>query len=209
MFCTQCGEQLEGTGPCKCGAPSPLGLVTGQPQQKTKRTDVVNITLRVLSLLIFVASVGLLAAKFASLANPPARIPGSSSAKARSTADRKSGGPETRFAIHTAHGDVSVIDFRQHPAQVSSDKTSFVVENTDSFVIAFYAPDSSFNIALESKPLKLARANAEKAFLRDLGISQNDACKLLISVGVPISVDYSAAGKDYGLSFCSGSPPIE
>jgi hypothetical protein len=127
---------------------------------------------------------------------------------------QRSGGPKNanssdqRFVIHTSKGDVSVIDFRKHPLQISADRTSILIEENNGFSIGFYAPDSSFVITLTAKPLNVMRASAEGAFLKDLGISPTDACKLALNVGVPISVDSQAAGKDYGLSFCPSNLSI-
>jgi hypothetical protein len=73
------------------------------------------------------------------------------------------------------------------------------------YTIVFWAPASSFAISLLSKPLTAARHKAEQTFLKDLGVSQDDACKLAVNLGVPVSVDPDVAGILLGLSFCPGA----
>ena len=115
----------------------------------------------------------------------------------------------SRFIVHTKQGDVAVLDFfRRHPAFVTPDGSQIFLEQTPDFQFSFDKDDSSFGIALTSKPLRVARLKAESALLRDLGISKGDACKLTMWLGVPVSIDLNAAGRNFGLSFCPSGIPL-
>ena len=52
------------------------------------------------------------------------------------------------------------------------------------------------------------RPQMEKDFLKTLGISEADACKLKVITNVPYDVNPDTAGIDYGLSFCPTGVPL-
>lgn len=108
-----------------------------------------------------------------------------------------------RFTIPTPAGPVSVLDFRDHIAGRIGD-TVFLEEN-NRFSIGFLKSDNSFGIVLSAKPVSVARQEAEEKFLRDLGVSEKDACKLKVTVRVPDQIDANANGDGAGLSFCSST----
>jgi hypothetical protein len=112
---------------------------------------------------------------------------------------------QDRFVIHTPKGDVAVLDFRKHPALITQDQTTVVIANTNDSDIEFYVPDSSFNIVVLTKPFPVVRKRAEALFLKSLGISQNDACKLSAREGTTIHIDPRYSGQNYGFSFCPGT----
>jgi len=118
------------------------------------------------------------------------------------------GGTRTadRFIIHAPKGDVAVVDFRKHPALVTQDRQTVVIENQKDFQIVFYVADSSFVISGNVKPFPVVRKEGEAAFLRDLGISQNEACKRSGYEATPVRVDPQYAGRSFRLSFCTGTP---
>jgi len=107
------------------------------------------------------------------------------------------------FSIATPDGGVTVRNFYKNPAEIAPDKESIMVTSVDSYDISYYRPDSSFAIVLLRTPIAAARTEAEAAFLEQLGISAQDACKLSVTVQVPVSVDPENAGINLGLSFCS------
>ena len=111
-----------------------------------------------------------------------------------------------RFVIHTPKGNVAVLDFRKHPAQVTQDHQTYVIADTDRFQIVFNVGDTSFAVIALTKPFPVVRKEGEAAFLKDLGISQGDACKLAAYEGTTIHVDPPYAGQSYGFSFCPGTP---
>ena len=114
--------------------------------------------------------------------------------------------PPDRFVIHTSKGDVAVLDFRKHPVSITEDRQTIEIEVKNDFQIVFNVGDSSFAITILVKPLPVVRKEAEAAFLKDLGISQSDACKLSAYEGTTMRIDPRYAGQSYGFSFCAGTP---
>jgi hypothetical protein len=112
---------------------------------------------------------------------------------------------ELRFTIRTPEGPVSVLDFRGHFLEIIGD-TIFLEEN-NRFSIGFLKSDNSFGIVLSAKPIPVVRKDAEDKFLRDLGISEKDACKLKVNVRVPASIGVNDDDRSIGLSFCPSGIP--
>ncbi len=106
------------------------------------------------------------------------------------------------FAIATSQGTVLVNNFYKNAAQVFSDGSGALIIRDPAYDILYFQPDGSFTISILKKPVLAVRAQAQEAFLQELGVSQADACKLKVLVGVPISVDSQYSGRDLGLSFC-------
>lgn len=77
----------------------------------------------------------------------------------------------------------------------------FVIEKDD-YIIVYNKISQSFLIDILSSPFDTTRATAEKDFLNYLGITQEDACKLIIIENTPYFANPQDAGKDYGLNFC-------
>jgi len=118
------------------------------------------------------------------------------------------GSEESRFIIHTKQGDVAVLDFRKHAAYVTGDQQEVVLAENDNYTIVYNRDDSGFIIGLLSGSLPETRAAAEAAFLSQLGVSENDACRLTVDERV---LDKSSPynGELIGLSFCPGSMQIK
>lgn len=76
------------------------------------------------------------------------------------------------------------------------------VQKTPNYEIVYLAGSKSFVISLSGSDLADSRSQAEQAFLDSLGISKTDACKITVSLGIAPEVNKTAAGKNYGLSFC-------
>jgi len=83
------------------------------------------------------------------------------------------------------------------------------VEDDELYAIYYYDVDSSFNITLKIDDVVRARNEAEKGFLRALNITEKEACKLRVSLGVPMSVNREFGGRDYHLSFCPDGKPFK
>jgi len=111
---------------------------------------------------------------------------------------------EHKIQISTAQGTVSTKEFVSSAQNVFPSNVIFKTTSSD-YAISESQSTKSFNIALEAMPLQKSRDEAEADFLSQLGISQSDACKLTVDLGVPISVDSNASGVNYGLSFCPNS----
>lgn len=77
-----------------------------------------------------------------------------------------------------------------------------VVANSDLYTIVYYAEEQGFAISIKNPDIQKSRSEAEARFLQELNIQKEDACKLTVDVGVPVSVSYEHSGKKYGLSFC-------
>lgn len=105
------------------------------------------------------------------------------------------------FSIVTPRGTVMVENFYKSAVIVSPDGSALIAR-APAYDITYFRPDQSFHIAIEETPVADARAQAETAFLKLMGISPIDACKLTVTEGVPIGVDPQSAGVVWGLSFC-------
>ncbi|MGD1003729.1 MAG: hypothetical protein ABR884_04125 [Minisyncoccia bacterium] len=114
----------------------------------------------------------------------------------------------TTITLGTSQGSVTVKNFYQSADYITQDQQTVAVSQTTDYVIAYNVSDSSFAIALLSTPLEAARQAAESAFLTQLGISQQDACKLTVYEGVPASVSDQYIGQNFSLSFCGGPPTL-
>lgn len=82
-----------------------------------------------------------------------------------------------------------------------------IIQETEYYKFLFIRLDESFLIILKDKNVHVARAIAESDMLEILDISEADACKLALIVGV--SPEIPEIGEQYnqvyGLSFCPGA----
>lgn len=109
------------------------------------------------------------------------------------------------LTIGTPRGSVTMDNFYKSAEYVDQYGQGVIVQQTSTYVIVYNIWNSSFTITIFSTPIAAARAQAEAAFLQILGISQTDACKLTVEVGVLDNIDPSQAGQNLGLSFCPAS----
>lgn len=70
------------------------------------------------------------------------------------------------------------------------------------YELVYLAPFQEFIIDVLGSPFSTARLQAEQAFLKELGIAEEEACKLKVSVGTTYRVNPEEAGMKFGLSFC-------
>jgi hypothetical protein len=111
----------------------------------------------------------------------------------------------TTLTLGTAEGSVTTTNFyTSSSSSMTADHQTVIIQDQPSYNIEYNVSDSSFVILLLSTPLQTARQAAEAAFLSSLGISQQDACKLNVYEGVPISVSDQYPGENFPLSFCGG-----
>lgn len=75
-------------------------------------------------------------------------------------------------------------------------------EKNNQFELVYLAPFEEFIIDVRGSPFATTRMQAEQAFLKKLGITQEDACKLNVSLGTPAYINPQEAGRRYELSFC-------
>lgn len=112
---------------------------------------------------------------------------------------------EDQIAVNTNSGEVLINDIQEEPILEVKDFPGVVFSESSRYSISYYSDTQGFIITLLDSDLKIARELAEEEFLEALGIDEDDACKLEVSLGVPwsIAADYEVAGINYGLSFCS------
>ncbi|MFA6284981.1 MAG: hypothetical protein WC643_00405 [Parcubacteria group bacterium] len=109
-------------------------------------------------------------------------------------------------AIPTDQGSVIINDPYKKALTVVSGNAELL--NTDSYVIVYLGELKSFVITLYGADLNDSRNIAEQAFLESLNIDKDAACKLKITLAVAPEASKSAAGKNYGLSFCPNGKPL-
>ncbi|MFA5870528.1 MAG: hypothetical protein WC842_01395 [Candidatus Paceibacterota bacterium] len=110
--------------------------------------------------------------------------------------------PETdRFDIKTNTGIVSVVNvYKKSVGDGGFNGTIF--KDNDLYFIAYYPSPEGFIISIRSTNTEKVRLTAEGDFIETLKISKTDACKLNVSLSVPMSIDENLSGQDFGLSFC-------
>jgi hypothetical protein len=110
------------------------------------------------------------------------------------------------ISIGTSHGVVTMNNFYSKAVYIDSNEQTVVIQQTPNYGIFYNISGSSFVITLLSAPLEAAQQAAESAFISNLGISQQDACKLTVYENVPASVSSQYVGQSSSLSFCGGLP---
>lgn len=83
------------------------------------------------------------------------------------------------------------------------------LQQRDSYFISYDSVSDVFAIDLLKQPVVENSKSAEQELMALLGINQEYACKLRISIKVPNSVDESASGYEFGPSFCPSVKHIE
>lgn len=76
------------------------------------------------------------------------------------------------------------------------------------YSIVFFEDRTAFTIVINARPLSETRARAERALLEKLGITEKEACRLNVDLGVIASVDLDMSGRNFGLSFCPNGLPF-
>lgn len=112
--------------------------------------------------------------------------------------------PGTSFQIGTSQGTVTVHNFYKTAAYITQDQQTVALVENDTYLIDYNRDDSGFIIdflSLSGSSLQTVRAQAEAAFLNQLGISQSDACKLTVNERV-LDQNSPYDGQLMGLSFC-------
>jgi len=109
---------------------------------------------------------------------------------------------EQYLSLGTANGIVRANNFyAASSTQVGTDGV-LIIKQTPDYWFTYDPSDSSFWIAISGAPFATVRAAAEQDFLATLGVSQADACKLDLSVGVPYSAGNPMNGQSLPPSFC-------
>lgn len=106
-----------------------------------------------------------------------------------------------KLLINTASGPVVANNiYTQALANYPDNAVEFV--HTTFYDMSYYPADDGFLITLLDSNVKLASQLAEQDFLKQLNITQTQACQLRVTMAVPYSVNPAYAGKILGLSYC-------
>jgi hypothetical protein len=97
--------------------------------------------------------------------------------------------------------NVEVENFTKDAEVVSRGETYLLEENQDFHIIA-RKKEGQFLISILGAPFSEKRARAEDAFVKKLGITREEACKLNVVITTPAFANKAEAGKNYPLSFC-------
>ncbi|MFA5961412.1 MAG: hypothetical protein WC848_01875 [Parcubacteria group bacterium] len=108
------------------------------------------------------------------------------------------------FTIATQTGTVAVNNIYKLPDAKPLDLDGVNFKNTQYYYMAYYPKQQGFIIAMMDPNIQKAREIAESDFLDILGITKDQACQLNVSLTVPPTVNETASGGNYGLSFCPG-----
>lgn len=76
------------------------------------------------------------------------------------------------------------------------------LKNKD-YVINYFPDGEYYQIGVLNSPFEKVRKEAEEEFLRELSISNTQACSLNVEITTPFSINPEEAGAPYPLSFCT------
>ena len=111
----------------------------------------------------------------------------------------------TVIEVGTPKGVVTVNNFYKK-ALSQEDTTVLIFKEGNKYSFSYDTYDSSFWInILDQNETDEVRRIAEAEFLKILGISQEDACKLNVALTIPVGPSPGLPSRDLGLSFC---PPL-
>ena len=108
---------------------------------------------------------------------------------------------------------IQVNDFKQQPFVLDVGEGFYNLDGANAdinlpYSILYNQNNQSFAISLNIAPLYTTRDQATAEFIKRLGITSEQACKINIYVGVPYSVDSRLSGQNLGLSYCPGNVPL-
>jgi hypothetical protein len=109
------------------------------------------------------------------------------------------------ITIGTSEGSVTMNNFYRSASYIAQEQKAVVIQQTSTYDIVYNVSDSSFAITVFSVPFEAVRQTAEAAFLNSLGVSRQDACKLMVHENVSGGVASQYAGASFSLSFCPGA----
>lgn len=87
------------------------------------------------------------------------------------------------------------------PAELNQMGDSLMVRQPG-YSLVYLKPFGQFLISITASPFAENRAQAENAFLLRMGITQEQACKLKVTITTPSSINPNESGQNYPLSFC-------
>ncbi len=109
---------------------------------------------------------------------------------------------KTKLEIHTEKGTVDIGNVYKNPVEKLSNNGVSFADNSD-YYIAYYPEKDDFLVVIKNKDVISAEKKAEDDFIKQLGITEEQACELNVLVTVPFDVNEKYSGGLYGFSFCS------
>lgn len=96
---------------------------------------------------------------------------------------------------------IFVNNFLQNPIRTDKSNDVYLVENKK-YQIVYLALYNQFLISIQGSPFIDNKKMAEDDLLKTLGISQEQACVLNVSINTPYFANPDYSGKNFPLSFC-------
>lgn len=96
---------------------------------------------------------------------------------------------------------VQTNDFLSSPKEVNKNGDVLFAE-TPKYQLVYLQNFNQFIVSILSSPFETIKKEAEIEFLHRLGITENEACKLNVSVTTPYFANPDYSGKNWPLSFC-------
>ncbi len=116
------------------------------------------------------------------------------------------GDQTSNVTFQTPDGEVVVNNFRETALETRDQST--YLEAEDLFTIYYGETDGTFYLTLfpaSKEDAPDVRVAAEQALVTQLGVPEQEVCKLPVNVAIPLNVIPEYAGINYGLSFCEGA----
>ncbi|OGG27085.1 hypothetical protein A2960_03010 [Candidatus Gottesmanbacteria bacterium RIFCSPLOWO2_01_FULL_39_12b] len=82
------------------------------------------------------------------------------------------------------------------------DGNDVVIKENSNYKLIYQNPFKLFIVNVLSSPFEKVRAEAEEEFIKSLGITRVESCRLNVRVGTPFFANPEYAKKSYPLSFC-------
>jgi len=114
---------------------------------------------------------------------------------------------DEKMPVNTPKGAVEINNLYKDPAKTLSQSGVGFIRNPD-YYMSYYPEDQGFIITILNPNIEQSRIDAEKDFLQFVGITEEQACLLKVTLNVPFDVNAKASGPNYGLSFCPNGKPF-
>ena len=97
--------------------------------------------------------------------------------------------------------NISMDNFAKDAELIPGNK-ALIFEEHDDWHILFHSKNELFLISIIGSPFSEKKHHAEQTFLYELGITEEEACKLNVVITTPMFANPDESGKNYPLSFC-------
>lgn len=113
-----------------------------------------------------------------------------------------------RITIQTTKGSVVMNNFYKTAEKFWPEGEGYKLKEGDRYIIYYYRKANLFSLDVSSsgrKDFETLRKIVENDFIQTLAISQEEACKLDVSIGSSRTYDPTIDGVEFPLSFCTGN----